>query len=249
MSEANIFSDFGMGYIGGGKSYDRPSISRSRENPESLIMPWGNNKMLMRSANSNSYFSSLSKPHTLIFNAPLYQNKKDVNTIKMDPQKQRCMTKFFLQGKRYQAIYGELSGVLEEAAVSLAAIKRGFQRFKAGNFPLDDENRPRRSLSDLGQVMSQFLRDEPFLSARVLAKRLATIPCSIKKIVARDLDMRRLPRKWVSHELTTANRVKQVEDVRTLLQVLRRDSEKNLAEIMTGDESGFYFGYDSPIMF
>jgi hypothetical protein len=43
----------------------------------------------------------------------------------MENHEQRCVMKFlFMQGKRSKAIHRELSGVLGEAAVSLATIKR-----------------------------------------------------------------------------------------------------------------------------
>jgi hypothetical protein len=103
-------------------------------------------------------------------------------------------------------------------------------------------------LSDLGRSYLSYL-DEPFLTARVLAKRLATSPHTIKEIVARDLGMRRLTRSWVPHELTLANKAKRVEDARMLLQVLRSGSEKHFACTMTGDESWFSYNYESPKMF
>jgi hypothetical protein len=96
---------------------------------------------------------------------------------------------FFLQRKRYKAIYGELCGVLGEAAVDLATVKCWHQCFKAGNFSRDDETSPRRLLCDLAQIISQFLRDESILSACVRAKRRATSPRTIKMIVARDPGM------------------------------------------------------------
>jgi hypothetical protein len=40
-------------------------------------------------------------------------------------------------------------------------------------------------LSHLAKIMSQFLSGQPFLSARILAKGLATSPQTIKKILAR----------------------------------------------------------------
>jgi hypothetical protein len=49
------------------------------------------------------------------------------------------MTFLFVQGKRSKVIHGKLSGVLGEAAVSLATVKRWCPRFKNGNFGLDDE--------------------------------------------------------------------------------------------------------------
>jgi hypothetical protein len=47
---------------------------------------------------------------------------------------------FLLQGKKSKVIYGELTGVLEEASFSLATVKRSYRRFKQGNFSLNDES-------------------------------------------------------------------------------------------------------------
>jgi hypothetical protein len=60
---------------------------------------------------------------------------------------------------------------------------------QAGQLSLDDENTPGLPLSDLGKAVSQFLKDEPFLSAPVLAKRLATRSRTIMKVLVRDLLM------------------------------------------------------------
>jgi hypothetical protein len=86
----------------------------------------------------------------------------------------RCATKFlFLQGKRSIVIYGELRGVLGEAAVRLATVKRWCRRFKDGNFSLGDEFEAHPPLRDIGEVTPQFLSKKPFMSARILPKRLA----------------------------------------------------------------------------
>jgi hypothetical protein len=78
--------------------------------------------------------------------------------------------------------------------------------------------------------------------ARVLAKKFAISPRTIKKILARDLGMRKFPRRWVHHELTPANEVRRV-DARTVLQALRSDSEKNFAYIMADNENWLYQSY------
>jgi hypothetical protein len=101
------------------------------------------------------------------------------------------MKLFFMQRKRSKAIHGELRGVRGEAAVSLTTNKRWCRRFKDGNFSLDDEFRSGRLRGDIGAAISQFLSKEPFLSARVLAKRLAASPHTIKEILTRDLGMRK----------------------------------------------------------
>jgi hypothetical protein len=99
---------------------------------------------------------------------------------------------FFLEGKRHNAIYGEPRGVLGEAGASLATVKRRLQCFKPENSSLDDANRPGRPLNGRAQVISQFLRDKPFLSARVLTKRVSASRHTIEEIISRGLGMRKL---------------------------------------------------------
>jgi transposase len=69
----------------------------------------------------------------------------------------------FLQGKRFKVIHAELSEVHEEAAVSLATVKRWCRCFKDGNFSLDDEFRSGRRRDDIGEAISQFVDKEPSL--------------------------------------------------------------------------------------
>jgi hypothetical protein len=127
----------------------------------------------------------------------------------MENHEKRCAMKFlFLQEKRSKAIYGELSGVLGEAAVSLTTVKRCCQRFKDGNFSLGDEFKARRPLRGIGEVISQFLSKKPFISARILAKRLATSPHTIKKIRTRNLGMRKFTRIRIPQNLSARNKAK-----------------------------------------
>jgi hypothetical protein len=173
-----------------------------------------------------------------------------VQRIKKENHGQRCVMKFlFMQGKRLKAIRGKLSGVLGEAAVSLTTIKRWCRRFKDGNFSLDDEFSSGQPRSDIGAAISQFLSKEPFLSAHMFAKRLATGPDTIKEIVTRDLGMRKVTQRWVLHGLSATDKAKPVVDAQTLLQALRNDQSQNFSHIMTGDESWFYYNYESPTMF
>jgi hypothetical protein len=101
------------------------------------------------------------------------------------------MTFLFLQEKRFTGIDEELRGVLGEAATSLVIVRRSHRRLKDGNFELDDEFRSGPSCSDIGEAISQFFSKESFLSARLLAKKLAASPHTIREILTRDLGMKK----------------------------------------------------------
>jgi hypothetical protein len=142
-----------------------------------------------------------------------------------------------------------LKAVLEEEVVSLATVKCWCQRFKQGDFWLDDEFRAGRPISDVKDVISQFLSHEPYLSARLLAKRLASNVHTIKTILTRDLGMKKVTWRWIPYELNSANKVQRVAKSKTLLTVLLTDASENCSHIITGDESWFYYCYQSSAMF
>jgi hypothetical protein len=148
------------------------------------------------------------------------------------------VTKFlFLQGKRSKAIYGELSGVLGEAVVRLAVVKRWCRRFKDGTFSFDDRIRSRRRHSDIGEAISQFLSKPRFLSARGLSKRLAASLYTIKEILTCNRGMKKVTQRWVCDDLRAREKSKRVVDARMVSQTLRNDQSENYLQIMTGDES------------
>jgi histone-lysine N-methyltransferase SETMAR len=155
----------------------------------------------------------------------------------------------FVKGLKYKAIHRDLSTVLGEDAVSLDMVKRWCRRFKDGNLCLADENRPGRPKSDLADSISRLLEKESFLSARTLARKLESSPQTIKRVLATDLGMRKFTRRWIPHFLTAAQTVQRVADARRLLKSLKADQKNNFRNIMTGDESWFYYQYESDAMF
>jgi uncharacterized protein YerC len=176
--------------------------------------------------------------------------KTHLQPIKIENHEQRCLMKFlFLQEKRYKAIHGDLSGILGETAASLATVERWCRCFKDGNASLDDKFRSGRRHSDIGEVMSQFLIKEPFLSGNVLAKRLPTSSHTIEEILTRDLGLRTFTRRWVPHDLSPADKAKRVIDAWILLRALKNDQSHHFSQIMTEDEGWLDYNEKSPTIF
>jgi hypothetical protein len=202
---------------------------------------------MIKDALSDLNSHSLLDSHNRISDRLSHQKvKMYVQRIQIENHEQRCVTQFFfLQGKKSIARHGELSGVLEEPAVSLATVRRWCRGFKDGNFSLDGEFRSGRPQNDIGKGISQFLSKQPFLSACVLAKRLAISPDTIKEILRHDLGMRQFRRGWVPHDLTAREKAIRVVDALMLLEALRNDQSQNFSHSMTGDESWFYYNSDS----
>jgi hypothetical protein len=101
-------------------------ISRPDGIPDSLIISWIDTTQLMKAALSDLNSHSLLDCHSRISDRLSREKvKTQVQRIKKENHERRSVMKFlFLQGKKSKAIYGKLSGVLGEADVSLATVKR-----------------------------------------------------------------------------------------------------------------------------
>jgi hypothetical protein len=142
-----------------------------------------------------------------------------------------------MDGRKYKAIHTELSRVLKRHAVSIDVFKYWCRKFKADDFSMDDRVRPGRPPIELSGAIMILLSGESFLSARVLAVRLSSTHQTIKQLLVSDLGMRKFVRRWISHDLSEANRRERVLKATLLLEGLRADEENEFANIMTGDES------------
>jgi hypothetical protein len=67
-----------------------------------------------------------------------------------------------------------------------------------------DDLRLGKPLSGLGMVLREFLKQSPFASARIMARRFYFSPSTIKEILDRELGFRRISRRWVPRRLTGA---------------------------------------------
>jgi hypothetical protein len=87
---------------------------------------WMDNTYLIKAASSDLNFHSLLDCDGRISDLPPHQKvKTQVQRLKIENHEKRCVMKFlFWQEKRSKPISGELSGVLAEAAVRLATVKR-----------------------------------------------------------------------------------------------------------------------------
>jgi hypothetical protein len=89
----------------------------------------------------------------------------------------------------------------------------------------------------------------PITSAKVIAQHFLTTVPTIKAILQRELGMRKFPRRWVPHFLSSAQKVARVEALKTILRVLQDAESNDFKGIATGDEFWFRYCYLSSTMF
>jgi hypothetical protein len=79
-----------------------------------------------------------------------------------------------MQGKIAKPIHWDLTPVLAKGDISPNIVKRLCSPFTDGDCATDDHERQRRSFANVSNAMVPYLNNEPFISAKALAQRLAT---------------------------------------------------------------------------
>ena len=170
--------------------------------------------------------------------------------LKMEKHEQRFVVKFFyIKGLGCKKIHRKLGNTLGDSAMSLSSVKRWLDRFKNGDFSCQDLERSGRPENDLSESILVILAEMPFVTANFLAKRLCCSPTTIKKILTENLGYKKYIRRWVPHELTLQNKIERVQKSEALLNILLEHKKTNFANIITLDESWFYFRYQAKAMF
>jgi hypothetical protein len=74
-------------------------------------------------------------------------------------------------------------------------VKRWIRKFKDGDSSCDDDPRPCRPLGILGPVLQKFLDRYPFSSARIISRHFRVSPPTVKKILGRELGLKKFSRR------------------------------------------------------
>jgi hypothetical protein len=122
-------------------------------------------------------------------------------------------------------------------------VKRWLLRFREGDRSCEDRTRARRSVTILGDFFSKFLSEHPFVPAKNIASQVDINVSRVKDLLARELELRHFPRRWVPHSLWEGQKNKQVTQSRLLLDLLKRNQMADFNAIATGDELWFRYMY------
>jgi transposase len=72
---------------------------------------------------------------------------------------------FFTKGEEHKTITAKLQTAFYDSAPSSLTVKKWMRQFKNGDLSCDDDSRPGRPMSRLGQVLQKFLDRYRFSSA------------------------------------------------------------------------------------
>jgi hypothetical protein len=159
----------------------------------------------------------------------------------MDEREWRIVIKFlWLQEQGSRTIHAHFHDTLGDLAVSLPTVKRWLHRFREGNTFSKHRNRPRRSLTFLGDVLSKFLSKFLFGSAKNIASQFCISLLTLKDLFVHEFGLRNFTRKRAQLAIGGPEKDR-VTQPRWLLDLLRRHQIVDFTEIATGDESWFRY--------
>jgi histone-lysine N-methyltransferase SETMAR len=87
------------------------------------------------------------------------------------------------------------------------------------------------------------LSEQPFSSTKYIAAQLHVSRAVVKRTLVKVLGMKKYSLRWVPHDLSEHQKAQRVIDSQSLLEALMEDAENNFVNIVTGDESWYYWSY------
>ena len=129
---------------------------------------------------------------------------------------------FFLQGKVPKETYVILTETLGEHAPSYATVKNWVAQFKRGDFSTCDAPRPGRAKTvttpEIIDQINELMLENCRLSAKSIAEQLGISRQRFGPIIHEDLDMPKLPAKWVAKCLNSDQKRQRWQSSEQLLE-------------------------------
>ncbi|CAK6443035.1 unnamed protein product [Pipistrellus nathusii] len=149
-----------------------------------------------------------------------------------------CMLYEFQLGRKASEAAKNICSALGQDAVSARKCQRWFEKFREGNFSLDDKSGRGRVSNFDQEAFQALLVQNPQITQQELA---TTLNCSQKTISNQLRALGKVQKfgKWVPHELTDNNRNQRVTICSSLLS--RQNRLPFLEQIVTGDEKGVLY--------
>jgi histone-lysine N-methyltransferase SETMAR len=148
-------------------------------------------------------------------------------------------------GDNATKIQSDLSAVHGDTSPSYATITRWMAKFESGCHSLSDESRPGRPIdvttSEAVDNIRDLLQADARLTIHMLSDMSGISEKSVHRILQEKLLKKKISARWVPHLLTADEKHMRVQCAKELLPSLQH----RCADIVTGDESWFYY-YQTP---
>jgi len=174
----------------------------------------------------------------------LIKTSKQQQKVRMDVFDEkdiRTIIKFLsVSGRTNREIHDEVAMTCGEGVVSLRTIQRWVARFKENDLSVEDRprtGRPREEI-DIG-IIEDLLEDDPHISAREIARRLAIHKNRVVDILKNQLQMTKVRARWIPHKLTDSQKISRVLCAKEMLLVVSDPAQHRL--VYTQDESWIHW--------
>ena len=144
----------------------------------------------------------------------------------------------------YKRIHRKLVATYGRDAYTQDSVKRWAREYKHGRRDPSDVIKAGRPPSDIVDSVFQVLREQPFSSTKYIACQLRVSRELVKRTLTESLGMRKFSLRWVPHVLGIDQKRERVTESQKLLEALKADAPNEFANIITGDESWYYWSYD-----
>jgi transposase len=134
----------------------------------------------------------------------------------------------------------QLQGVYGTDALKYSTVSKWRLRFQEGSddrFDLVRSGTPSRS--DLEAPIQLLLQQFPFISCKVLCRKLKIGKATYLRVLHDDLHLEKFNLRDVPHSLEADQKRSRVKFSRELLQILEHNQQYEFEHILTGDESCF----------
>jgi hypothetical protein len=151
---------------------------------------------------------------------------------------------FTLKGLSPKEIHTELESVYMDEAFCLRTVYKWYKHFMQGRTELFDDLRSGQPLqNNLADDLPAMIQEFPFTSCKCLWThfRLATSTCLC--ILHDVLRLQKFNLRWIPSSLDDAHKAERVSLSTDILRVLKEHQRNEFAQIITGDNSWFYFDY------
>jgi hypothetical protein len=161
----------------------------------------------------------------------------------MDVVQRSVIFYYRFKGRGDKRIHTKLVAAYGRDAHTIDSVKYWVREHDDGRRDPPDSAKAGRPPSDISEAVAKVLNEEPFSSTKHIAAQLRTSRELVKRTLIDVLGMKKFSLRWVPHTLTGAQKRDRVADSRRLLTALRADAANGFVNIITADESWYYWSY------
>ena len=165
--------------------------------------------------------------------------------LKLSRTNIRCLIFYeFKKNQSEKACLTNINTVFGEGTVAKTCVNKYYQRFAAGNFDLEDEERSGRPVEVDNEVLQQMIFDTPSIIVEDLAEALDVSEQTVRNHL-KQLGYTCKLDKWVPHDLSPFNKYTRVRVCRQLIEQHRKFNF--FPYLITCDEKQVYFNNQEDI--